>query len=99
MFSVRRHLPVLLCLAHSLRIFSISFFRAKFFSAHDTLALILRFCTYYYPVMSQAGQGANQLAEMVEMTRSIKIKLSLRILKNQLKHALDNLLLSRQNSR
>ena len=31
--------------------------------------------------MSQAGQGANLLAEMVEMTRWIKIKLSLRILK------------------
>ena len=40
MFSVRGHLPVLLCLAHALIIFYFSF-EAKFFSAHDTLALIL----------------------------------------------------------
>ena len=49
--------------------------------------------------MSEAGQGASLLAEMVEMTRWIKIELSLRILKNQLQHELDNLLLSRENSR
>ena len=49
--------------------------------------------------MSQACQGANLWAEMVEMTRWIKVELSLRILKNQLEHELDNLLLSRENSR
>ena len=49
--------------------------------------------------MSKARQGANLLAEMVEMTRWIKIELSLRILKNQLEHELDSLLLSRENSR
>ena len=49
-------------------------------------------------MMSQAGQGVNLSAEMVEMTRWIKIKLSLRIFENQFKHGQDNLPLSSRNS-